>query len=1163
MTISSETTGYWGCRLGFNEGEFGTYRSLNGLAKYPDYQDPRLQGVSPDLLSYFALKKILIGGADISLTMSDHNPSFTCSTCRRTLQFASFGTSRQGNRYRTCGRCCARSSARYHERHPASHYRPATEIASPSAGPSIPQRPRRLTIPGHLRTSAHAIAIRHAEATTLPIGRTSQWMTRTVAGTSIHFTLSPLSMSCLQCKALHFLEERISSSSVSSPRFSACCLDGKVSLPAFATPSASWQAFFNREHAHSTTFLNNIHEYNNSFSFLSLRVSFDLNVMRRSGPYVFRIQGQLAHLMGSLTTRDSPRYAQIYMLGDPDAQVQARLRGSSLSSEVIRELQEELLAVNPYAQQWRFAFERLAQISNTRYLAISLLQTRRDPRRYNLPTTPTEVAAVILRENDEEFTRGREFIAEGRTGRQLSRFDELHPANMPLRFVLFFPAGDQGWHPTIPRTAITGSRERVTQKEFYAYHLFTRSNSFNIVHRGSALFHEWIVDSWVQTEANRLRYLRLNQAQLRSDLYGGIMDNISSDNPQDPASIGRRFILPSSFVGGNRSMVQLYQDAMTLCRVYGKPDLFVTITCNPNWPDIARNLLPGQSSTDRPALITRVFKLRLHEILRDILKVGVLGSVVAYVGVTEFQKRGLPHFHLLLFLDLASKLHNPIEYDSIVSAEIPAEDQSLELYNTVTRNMLHYCDTRCLVNAGCKKGFPKDWAEETTAIESGYPVYRRRRELSRVFTRRIGGHDVSFTHQHVVPYNPYLCAKYDCHINVEICCSFRAVKYLFKYVFKGSDRVLLHLSRDNHEDIDEISAYTDTRYVSAPEAAYRIFGFPLHESAPPIQRLQVHLPDQQVVTFNDGEVLAAQVEHRQLWKTTLTEFFEACRREIGNARCLLYIDMPAHFIWDATAKEWRVRRRGCSIGRMPIASPQSGDRFFLRILLCHVRGPTSFSDLRTVNRLVYPTFRAACQARGLINDDQEYDDCLREATGIQTGPHLRSLFVIILCDCTPLDPYGLWDKYKQDLADDCKNRLQHFGIPNPTDDQAIDHCLCLLSQSLRIHDRSLSDFFLPVPNQNLALNPDPDTAIVLSEQELEARVSQLSQSQYHAYSAVTSSVESHSASLFFLDGPGGTGKTTVIRLILGYIQSCGYTAIAVASTGIAAQLLPNGRTAHS
>ncbi|CUS13252.1 unnamed protein product [Tuber aestivum] len=287
-----------------------------------------------------------------------------------------------------------------------------------------------------------------------------------------------------------------------------------------------------------------------------------------------------------------------------------------------------------------------------------------------------------------------------------------------------------------------------------------------------------------------------------------------------------------------------------------------------------------------------------------------------------------------------------------------------------------------------------------------------------------------------------------------------------------------------------------------------------------------------------------------------------CVNGIGNAQNLLYIDMPTYFTWDASAKEWKVRRRGYAIGRMPIASPQSGERFFLRILLCHVHGPTCFTDLCTIDGNVYSTIRAACQARGLINDDQEYDDCLREATGIQTGLQLRALFLLILCDCTPSDPRDLWDKYAEHLADDCQTRLQRLGLHNPTESQAIDHCLCLLHQLLRLHDHTLPVFSLPNPHQNLDLNTDPGQEIGFSEQEFEARVSQLSPLQLNAYSAVTASVTSDSASLFFLDRPSGTGKTTVIRLILAYIRSQGYTAIAVASTGIAAQLLPYGRTAH-
>ena len=57
-------------------------------------------------------------------------------------------------------------------------------------------------------------------------------------------------------------------------------------------------------------------------------------------------------------------------------------------------------------------------------------------------------------------------------------------------------------------------------------------------------------------------------------------------------AVGRRVVLPSSFTGGPRYMCQLYQDAMAIVRKKGKPDLFITFTCNPKWPEIAEGLLP-------------------------------------------------------------------------------------------------------------------------------------------------------------------------------------------------------------------------------------------------------------------------------------------------------------------------------------------------------------------------------------------------------------------------------------------------------------------------------------------------------------------------------------------------------------------------------------------
>jgi hypothetical protein len=93
-------------------------------------------------------------------------------------------------------------------------------------------------------------------------------------------------------------------------------------------------------------------------------------------------------------------------------------------------------------------------------------------------------------------------------------------------------------------------------------------------------------------------------------------------------------------------------DAMALVRKFGKPDIFLTMTCNPNWDEIKSKLYPGQTPQDQPDLVMRVFKAKLEELKRRLLKKDILGKVRAHVYVVEFQKRGLP----LLKKDILGKV---------------------------------------------------------------------------------------------------------------------------------------------------------------------------------------------------------------------------------------------------------------------------------------------------------------------------------------------------------------------------------------------------------------------------------------------------------------------------------------------------------------------------
>ena len=128
---------------------------------------------------------------------------------------------------------------------------------------------------------------------------------------------------------------------------------------------------------------------------------------------------------------------------------------------------------------------------------------------------------------------------------------------------------------------------------------------------------QYIVDSYIKTEANRLNYIRLNQKNIRADTYQGLTDYFKTKTPKVKRP-GRKIILPSKFIGSPRSQIQNYQVAMAIVTKFGKPDLFITFTCNPNWREINENIQPYEKASDRPDVVVRVFKQKLEDCLYDI-----------------------------------------------------------------------------------------------------------------------------------------------------------------------------------------------------------------------------------------------------------------------------------------------------------------------------------------------------------------------------------------------------------------------------------------------------------------------------------------------------------------------------------------------------------------
>jgi len=407
----------------------------------------------------------------------------------------------------------------------------------------------------------------------------------------------------------------------------------------------------------------------------------------------------------------------------------------------------------------------------------------------------------------------------------------------------------------------------------------------------------------------------------------------------------------------------------------------------------------------------------------------------------------------------------------------------------------------------CGKDFPKPLSDQTVVPEDGYVKYRRRGGSDRCFksTKHVTG---VIDNRWVVPNNPWLSKKYDAHINVEICASIQSIKYVYKYIYKGHDTATITIEEDavpkHRQDKDEIKDYQEGRYVCAIEACWRMFGFKLGCRSPCVEALAVHLENMQVTYWEHSDDPAVQANLATIAaalppKTTLTGWFainketaarEAAARAAGevsfldpgevDSRTLLYREMPRHFT--LKDKAWKARKIGDkkrrarlglpkddkssdTIGRVYAVSPKNRECFYFRMLLAHVRGATNHDDTKVYEGVKYPTFVAACRARGLLADDDEWRACLSEKVLTYSARSLRALFCTILCHCEPSDPLALWNEFRDHLIEDVRHRWRvatRDGDLGYTDD-VVDEGLREIQSILDASGSKMSDFQLPTP----------------------------------------------------------------------------------------------------
>lgn len=970
-----------------------------------------------------------------------------------------------------------------------------------------------------------------------------------------------------------------------------CCSGGKVKLPALPEPPSPLKELLDGSHPKSKSFLGRIRRYNAAFQM----TSFGAKEEREAGFMpTFKVTGQVYHLIGSLLPepQEQPQFLQIYFMGDEEEQCDRRLQVTNreeqsvgraappLDRDVILSLQEMLHETNALVRGFRTAME--APDKPEEFKVVINADKRpagEHERRYNAPVV-NEVAVLMV----GDPTKPRDIVIHSRDQR-LQRIKDTHRSYDALQYPLIFFMGQDGYAVDIPqvdpRTSDQVGNKTVSCMDFYAYSLMVREGQSNYLLLYRELFNQFLVDMYAKVESERLRYIRNNQTKLRAEQYIHLRDAVVTDgNVQD---MGQLVILPSSHTGSPRYMHERTQDAMTYVRNYGTADLFITFTCNPNWKKIQDLLLPGQQAIHRYDIVARVFRRKAVALVNLVTKHQLFGEHRCYMYTVEWQKRGLPHVHLLLWL---KEKIRPNEIDSIISAELPDPDEDPALFETIKKQMLHgpcgafNTSSPCMRDGQCSKRYPKQMRAETQTGEDGYPEYRRRKPEDGGFKTVINqgrNQGMEIDNRWVVPYSPILCKIFDAHINVESCNSIKSIKYVCKYVNKGSDAAVMALQNRN----DEVAAFQEARYISSNEAAWHLLGFPIHERFPTIVRLAVHLEDGQRVYFDPTNPQSVQNQTENPKDTTLTAFFKLCQDD-EFAATLLYPDVPKFFTWQESSKKWQRRaqgepvdghpevRKGPALGRVYTVHPNNFECYFLRMLLHRVPGPTSFADVKSVEGQVCETYRQACQQRGLLEDDGHWSLTLTEAA-VSSSPHqLRSLFAVMLMTCGMSNPAELWEAHKEALSEDIVHRLQRQNPDADVSAAAYNEALILLEDKvLQLGGADgLRVFNLPTPERdqhNLAQEIVRETSYDIPELQsyVEDNEPRLNPDQRSVFNSIEQALGNTDGAIFFIDAPGGTGKTFVLNLLLAKVRQERKIALAVASSGIAATLLKGGRTAHS
>ncbi|GFW83292.1 helitron_like_N domain-containing protein [Trichonephila clavipes] len=339
-----------------------------------------------------------------------------------------------------------------------------------------------------------------------------------------------------------------------------CCASGKVSLPPLNPPPEPLKTLLAGATSQSKLFLRKIRGFNSCFQMTSFEVTKIIHDEDgRDFESTFKIQGQVYHKISSLLSMSDadPKFLQIYFMGDEEQQANTRCICNHIEQmeerEIVELLENVLQNHNKLLQLFKTLSNRLQNDNYAIIIKADKVPYGEHADTYNVPTI-NEVAVVMT----GDLTEGRDICVQRRDN-TVQTIQDNHRSYDVLQYPLIFWEGEYGFHLNIKqRNSTTGEElnKKVSAMNFYAYRLMIRSNEDNNIFRCRQLFHQYIVDMYAKIESERLRYIKFNQAKLRSEEYIHLRDAIigNVDATNDINNIGMAYILPSSYSGSPRHM---------------------------------------------------------------------------------------------------------------------------------------------------------------------------------------------------------------------------------------------------------------------------------------------------------------------------------------------------------------------------------------------------------------------------------------------------------------------------------------------------------------------------------------------------------------------------------------------------------------------------------